>query len=381
MRPEDKEDMKTGAYVSGVAHAALFLWLLIGGLFVARDDFDAVSVTDVSILSFDEYQAQLAAGPAVAEEAPSLPAAEPEEAPAPEPEPEPEPQPSPPEPAPAPAPPEPSAPPAPVDAPQPPEEPVTTEGEPGATEIGEAEEDPTPQAADIIAQEVTEAPEPEAQEAEVAQEEAAPEAEADVVVEEAQEEAAPEETTTEIVTEADEPVTRAPTISRRPGQKPTPPAPAPTQTEVADAPEEETPSAPALEDLIEDAVTEANEAEPATETAETSAGLGNPITRAEKGALILGIRRCWNVGALSTDALRVTVTLGFTMTPDAKPEIGSINLVSAEGGTGDAVNRAYEAARRAVIRCGSAGFDLPADKYEQWRLIEVQFNATTKEIR
>ncbi|MEM6593647.1 MAG: hypothetical protein AAF672_02580 [Pseudomonadota bacterium] len=378
--------MKTGAYVSGVAHLGLFVWLVVGGLFVARDDFDAVSVTDVSILSFDEYQAQLAAGPAVAEEAPSLPAAEPEQAPAPEPEPdpapepEPDPEPVPSPPAPAPAPPEPSAPPEPVEAPAPPE-PAPTEGDPGATEIGEAAEDPTPDAADIVAQEITEAPEPEAQEAEVVQEEAAPEAEADVVLEEAQEQTAPEETTTEIVTEADEPVSQAPNISRRPGQKPTPPAPspAPAETEVVEAPE--APTTPGLQDLIEDAVTEANEPVAAAEVPNTSGGLGNPITRAEKGALIVGIRRCWNVGALSTDALRVTVTLGFTMTPDAKPEIGSINLLGADGGTGDAVDRAYEAARRAIIRCGSGGFDLPADKYEQWRLIEVQFNATTQEIR
>jgi len=82
------------------------------------------------------------------------------------------------------------------------------------------------------------------------------------------------------------------------------------------------------------------------------------------------------------------VTVGFTMTPDAKPEINSIRLINAEGGTGAAVDRAYETARRAIIRCGSSGFGLPADKYDQWRGVEVKFNgvevkfnATTKEIR
>ncbi|MEM7471951.1 MAG: energy transducer TonB [Pseudomonadota bacterium] len=372
--------MKTGAYVSGLGHFGLFVWLLVGGLFVARDDFDAISVTDVSIISFDEFQASLPSGPEVSEDAPSLPSAEVEEPPAPaEPQPAPEPEPEPQQPAAAPAQPETPVPPEPVEAPAPPE-PATQEGDPGALEIGAAEEEPTPQAADIIAQEVTEAPEPEAQVDDVAQQEAAPEAEAEVVQDEAQEQTAPEETTTEIVTEADEPVTQAPTISRRPGRKPTPPAPAPAQTEVAETPEE-APTVPGLEDLIEDAVTEANDPAPVSDNANPGGGNGTPITRAEKGAFILAIQRCWNVGALSTDALRVTVTVGFTMTPDAKPEIGSINLVGAEGGSGGAVDKAYEAARRAIIRCGSGGFGLPAEKFDQWRGVEVKFNATTKEIR
>ncbi|MEM9438259.1 MAG: energy transducer TonB, partial [Pseudomonadota bacterium] len=32
------------------------------------------------------------------------------------------------------------------------------------------------------------------------------------------------------------------------------------------------------------------------------------------------------------------------------------------------------AARRAIIRCGATGFDLPREKYDQWRQIEMTFN-------
>lgn len=369
-------EMKTGAYVSGAGHVALFLWLIIGGFFIARDDFEAISVTDVSIISAEEFQALQPSGPETGDAPPAIEAPnqdEPTPTPAPAPAPAPRPAPAPaPEPAPEPDV-QPDVAPAPVieDTPQP-------EGDPGAAELAPDAPPAVPEEADIIAQEVTEAPEPEVEIADTAQSEVAPDETAEPTSEpqEAQEATAPEETTTQIVTEADETSNSAPTISTRPGRKPTPPPAAPAQTEVA---ETEEPATPGLEDLINEAVTEANE--PVEDNANPGGGTGTPVTRAEKGAFILAIQRCWNVGALSTDALKVTVTVGFTMTTDAKPENNSIQLINAEGGTGAAVDRAYETARRAIIRCGSAGFGLPADKYDQWRAVEVRFNATTKEIR
>ena len=43
--------------------------------------------------------------------------------------------------------------------------------------------------------------------------------------------------------------------------------------------------------------------------------------------------------------------------------------------------QAFEAARRAIIRCGSSGFDLPAEKYGHWRDIEMTFNPERMRIR
>lgn len=237
---------------------------------------------------------------------------------------------------------------------------------------------PVPRQEDVIAPELTETVEPEVEVDEVAQTETAADEPAEVVVDEVDTTTAQAPTTTEIVTEADEPATGAPTRSLRPGRKPTPPAPAPT--EVAETPTEEA-TTPGLEDLINEAVTEANTENAVEDNASPGGGTGERVTRAEKGAFILAIQKCWNVGALGSDALKVTVIVGFTMTRDAKPEIGSIRLVGAEGGTGSAVDRAYETARRAIIRCGSAGFGLPPEKYNIWRGVEVKFNATTKEIR
>ncbi len=378
-----REDMKIGTYVSGAGHAGLFVWLLIGGFFVSRDDFDAITATDVSIISAEDFQALQPSGPetgdappaldapAVDQPAPALPVpdevVEAPEPPAPVEEVQPEVQPVEVE--------EPAQPDVVVeDAPAQPDAP---DGDPGDVVIV-PDAVPVPRQEDVIAPELTETVEPEVEVDDVAQTETAPDEAAEVVTEEVDTTTTEAPTTTEIVTEADEPATGAPTRSLRPGRKPTPPAPA--QTEVAETPTEQ-PTTPGLEDLINEAVTEANSENAVADNANPGGGSGEPITRAEKGAFILAIQKCWNVGALGSDALKVTVIVGFTMTPDAKPEIGSIRMVGAEGGTGGAVERAYEAARRAIIRCGSAGFGLPADKYDQWRGVEVKFNATTKEIR
>ncbi|MEO0541510.1 MAG: hypothetical protein AAFZ80_11690 [Cyanobacteria bacterium P01_A01_bin.105] len=91
--------------------------------------------------------------------------------------------------------------------------------------------------------------------------------------------------------------------------------------------------------------------------------------------------QCWNVGSLSTDALSTIVTVGFDMNTDGTPVTGSLAMVSSSGGNAQAAQQAFEAARRAIIRCGARGFDLPREKYEQWRQIEMTFNPEQMRIR
>ena len=40
-----------------------------------------------------------------------------------------------------------------------------------------------------------------------------------------------------------------------------------------------------------------------------------------------------------------------------------------------------EAARRAIIRCGASGYNLPVEKYDQWRDIEMTFNPERMRIK
>jgi hypothetical protein len=56
-------------------------------------------------------------------------------------------------------------------------------------------------------------------------------------------------------------------------------------------------------------------------------------------------------------------------------------MIAFEGGSEGEARQAYEAARRAIIICGKNGFPLPADKYDQWRDIEMVFNPERMRIR
>ena len=98
-------------------------------------------------------------------------------------------------------------------------------------------------------------------------------------------------------------------------------------------------------------------------------------------ALRVAVSQCWNVGSLSTDALNTTVVVGFDMQPSGIPVTSSITFLDSSGGTAAAAQQAYEAARRAIVRCGAKGFDLPSDKYDQWKEIEMTFNPEQMRIR
>jgi hypothetical protein len=87
------------------------------------------------------------------------------------------------------------------------------------------------------------------------------------------------------------------------------------------------------------------------------------------------------VGSLSTDALGTTVVVQVSMNQDGTPMSDSIRLVSSSGGSGGAAQQAFEAARRAIIRCGARGFPLPVEKYSQWRDIEMTFNPEGMQFR
>ncbi len=368
----DRAD-KLGTGISAALHLGLIAWAIVGGdLFRARPT-DPVVMTEVSVMSEADFAALVAAAPRPSEtpatqpvapsvSAESTEAPEPEAVPAPAPEPQPEPLPEP-EPAPEPAPDmtDLTTPPAEAEVTEvPPMQPMPPVEEPSQTVLMEISPRPRPRPAPRVAPTPDEAAEPEE------------------VVEPPEEEAAPPEATTEIVTEAtetdDRPQSSAPLTSARPRPRPAKPAaPSPTQSAAA------RPAAPVSEPAVNDAVNDALAEAMSSETGTGSGGVGRaasgpPLTSGEKDALIVDVKACWNVGALSTEALRTTVTVGVTMLPDGRPDIGSIRRIGHEGGSEAAANQAYEAGRRAIVRCGSDGFPLPAEKYDHWREIEIVFN-------
>lgn len=171
---------------------------------------------------------------------------------------------------------------------------------------------------------------------------------------------APEEAATEIVTEAEQP-TRAPSNSPRPAARPSRPEPAPAPADTA----------------IADALAEAT----AEISPERVTPTGPPLSVGEKDALRVSVQNCWNVGSLSSEALSTTVVVTVTMQKSGKPDNASVRMLSFSGGSEAAASQAYEAARRAIIRCGSGGFDLPVDKYSQWQEIEMTFNPEKMRIK
>ncbi len=224
---------------------------------------------------------------------------------------------------------------------------------------------PRPREAPRVAPEPVAQPEPDVRIDDIVQPETTPE-EAPEVAEEETEATSPEEATTETVTEADEP-SSAPTRSLRPRTRPTRTAQPAEETE--QDPAQTATDSTAVDDALNEAL---------AETAEPAQPAGPPLTSGEKDALRVAVQRCWNVGSLSTQALETVVVLGVSMNEDGRPNVSSIRLLSA---TGEAPDQAYETARRAIIRCGANGFNLPIEKFEHWREIEISFNPERMRIR
>jgi len=98
------------------------------------------------------------------------------------------------------------------------------------------------------------------------------------------------------------------------------------------------------------------------------------LSELEQASLLQHVSACWNLGALSVEALATVVEVDFDVKQDGKPDIGSIRMTSYRGGSEAAANQAFQAARRAIIRCGVNGFELPVDKYEHWRHLRLTFD-------
>ncbi|MEM6371767.1 MAG: energy transducer TonB [Pseudomonadota bacterium] len=366
--------MNTGQIISGAAHAGLIGWVLFGGTF--QSEPLPFEVTEVSVISTDAFEALLSSGPqpdsvtevALPEQPDVLP--DPVETPAPDEtvatEP-PEPTVAP-EPGVVPEPPTPQPEPDVVDVP--PEQPQPQEQ---AVLVPEVAPRPVPRPAERVAPEAVAPPPEDVAPGEVAQEAVTEDESASTPAEE-QEATAPEEAATEIVTEAEEPASAPTTSIRPPAVRPTAPVRT-AETPAEDAPDVQTPAAAPTEDAVNDALREA------LGGAEDDIPQGPPLTGGEKDALRVAVSSCWNVGSLSTEALGTTVVVTVDMTQDGKPVNSSIRLSSSSGGSASAANQAFEAARRAIIRCTRDGYDLPAEKYGQWKEIEMTFNPERMRIK
>ena len=107
-----------------------------------------------------------------------------------------------------------------------------------------------------------------------------------------------------------------------------------------------------------------------------AASNGPPLSQGEKDGFRVAVEACWNRGSLSTEASRTTVSVRFSMTPDGRVEKSSLKMIGSDGGSDAAAKQAYEAARRAILMCEKGGYKLPSEKYNRWKDVIIDFNAS-----
>jgi hypothetical protein len=390
--------MKPGTLISGAAHGALIAAAIFGLPWLTPRDREPIAVTTVTFVSDAEFEAARSASSAPAEEAseqvtlpaevalePEMPVVEP-----------PEPAPSREQAAEA-APSETFTPrfnpAAPLSAPTEdfaavspdliqPEAPSRV-NEPRPRPVPRLVPEPLDEPAEELPEAVLPTPEvlPSPQETEILPEEDA---------------AAPPESAPEIVTEpapqapqalqnAGRPRSRPERISEAPRQVANAPeaeaAPALVEPPAEEPPAEEPAPLQSLQSQLSELVAAATPATPPTSPTATAptrpspgqGGLSAPISASEKEGMKLAVQRCWNLPAGLREAQELKVTVGAELTVTGEVIDGSVRLVEPNPAPDDRYQRAFDAGRRALIRCAPYT-GLPPDKYDQWRRLEIVFN-------
>jgi len=378
--------MQTGTYISGASHVTLIAWVLFGGILQSSDAARVPENMSVSVISSAQLAAMTAPQPKptdapatptapASDTAPKAPGADrPVDTPAvPDPQAQPAADPTPDVSQIEPLPQTDVTPTAPAAPPSP-------DTQSAAQLVVKTPTPPQPRAAPRVAPKAAEAPPEDAQVSDVVRKEVVPDANAPTQTPEKPKAAeAPKEAATQIVTEAEQP--KAPVKSPRPKSRPS--APAPTRTAAKpQTSRPQTPKASSTDNAVAVALAAPEPApEPSPQPQAAEAPSGPPLTGGEKDALRVAVQACWNVGSLSSDALATTVVVGVSMNRDGTPDTGSIRMLSSDGGSASATKQAFETARRAIIRCGAKGYNLPTEKYSRWQDIEMTFNPERMRIK
>ncbi|WP_427025827.1 hypothetical protein ACP4J4_07940 [Aureimonas ureilytica] len=97
---------------------------------------------------------------------------------------------------------------------------------------------------------------------------------------------------------------------------------------------------------------------------------GGQLSQSEMDALRGQISKCWNPPAGNTDAGSFQVKISMQLDPSGA--VQGMPQIEQGGGASPAQRAAAEAAIRAVRRC--APYNLPAEKYETWADVTVNFD-------
>ena len=97
---------------------------------------------------------------------------------------------------------------------------------------------------------------------------------------------------------------------------------------------------------------------------------GEKLSQSEMDALRGQVQRCWNIPAGAADGENLRVSVKFKLDKAGALE-GTPEIISG-GGNAGVERAAAESAKRAVARC--APYNLPAEKYETWAEVIVNFD-------
>ncbi len=326
--------MQTGTKISGALHIGAIGLIAFGGSLFSEPPSDAIQISEVSIISSEDFAAMQSTSPDPSPDVATAPKIETPELTV-----EAAPQ---------------------IEQPQ--EQTPTPE-----EEVAILAPAPSPAPAPRIDTQSAPKPDINATEAQTPQEEATPD-ENGTEVAKPTEAQAHIETATEIVTEAEKPSEFAPTTSTMPRTRP------------RDLAKVNTPK-PEVKPVAEDNTTDEIAAALAAAEAESNkpaVPLGPPLTGSERAGLVLAVQQCWNVPIGLQDADDLAVVIAIELSRDGKLK-SNPKLIEPAGTPTGTIRQAFEAGRRALIRC--APYDLPVEKYEQWRQIEVVFNPKEMVLR
>ncbi len=382
--------MHIGHYISGAAHISLIAWALFGGMFKPhKQEIEFTQVAVISSAEFEAMQAQFTPPQPLDQmpdqpqpsstEAPPEPVSAPEEPVALQPKPDPVPVPQEPQ---VPTPPEPMDIPTPdvtsdtvvMPTPEPTVEtslPTVADSKPidanRVAPIPVAPETPAAEIDDIVREQAVAAPEP------------------SQIAKPQEKATAPEAATSAIITEAVETGKGAPSASLRPKSRPARPDPVtdpvqepekePAPAKVADTKPDAKPETPSV---TEDAVQAALAA--AMASSAPAAPVVASLSASDMNGLRLSVQQCWVVD-VGSEAANIAVTIAMSLDRDGRVDANTIALIDATDGSQTAIDIAFQSARRAILRCQKDGYELPVDKYDQWRDIEMTFNPESMRTR
>lgn len=358
--------MQTGTIFSGIGHAGVILWVLIGDwLFQPSPAEEVMVVTSVSMMTSAEFEALQAASTPTPSEvpAPVRPAPRPEvvvEVPEPEPEPAPEPIP----------------------------EAVAVAETEQVLPSESTEIQPNPEAEEIIAPDPLQ-PETEAETSDMPEPAVSEEMAQEATPLEPTEATVPEDTGDVTQTEANIEDTAETGMVTSPRPRTRPEVRVEPEVEVAAV---EVPAAePVAQQPVDDRATEdaiaallgeaiEQPVQQTTATAGQALPQGPPLTGGETSNISSAIARRFNLGAASTDVMSTMVVIRVSFSADGTPT--SIELIESNGPTQAAVSNLFSIASRAVNRTHlEGGIPLPPEKYETWRVLDFVFDASGMRVR